>query len=91
MECPSRSSTSWVEQGALTKRSTVMPRRPAIVSAGVSGLGVAWALHQRPDRIDFRLFEAQARIGGMLTTARIRKDLQPAGALPMAFTECVEP
>ena len=41
-----------------------MPRRVAIIGAGVSGLGVVWALHQHPDRFDFRLFEAQAQVGG---------------------------
>ncbi|WP_419162652.1 FAD-dependent oxidoreductase [Candidatus Palauibacter sp.] len=37
-------------------------RRIAIVGGGISGLGAAWALHR--DRFDFRLLEAQDRIGG---------------------------
>ena len=43
-------------------------RRIAIVGGGIAGLGAAWALHQHPDRFDFRLFEAQARIGGNAIT-----------------------
>ncbi len=39
-----------------------VPRRIAIVGGGISGLGAAWALHR--DRFDFRLLEAQDRIGG---------------------------
>ena len=45
-----------------------MPRRIAIIGAGVSGLGVAWALNRHPDQFDFRLFEAEARIGGNAIT-----------------------
>ena len=44
-------------------------RRIAIVGAGMSGLGVAWALDQHPDRVDFRVFEAQGRVGGNAVTA----------------------
>ena len=41
-----------------------MPRRVAIIGAGVSGLGAAWALNRHPERFDFRVYEAQARVGG---------------------------
>ena len=44
------------------------PRRIAIVGGGISGLGAAWALHHHPDKFDFRLFEAQDRIGGNAVT-----------------------
>jgi len=44
-------------------------RRIAIIGGGVSGLGAAWALQQNPDRFDFRLFEANSRLGGNAVTA----------------------
>ena len=46
-----------------------MPRKIAIIGGGVSGLGVAWALSRHPDRFDFRLYEAQAQLGGNAITA----------------------
>ena len=46
-----------------------MPRRIAIIGGGVSGLGAAWALSRHPDRFDFRLYEAQDRLGGNAITA----------------------
>ena len=54
----------------MTARSgPAAPRRVAIIGGGVSGLGAAWALHRHPDRFDFRLFEAQDRLGGNAVTA----------------------
>ena len=50
------------------------PRRIAIIGAGISGLGAAWALHHHPDRFDFRLFEANDRIGGNAVTADMPQD-----------------
>jgi predicted NAD/FAD-binding protein len=44
------------------------PRRVAIVGGGASGLGAAWALHRHADRFDFRLYEAQGKIGGNAVT-----------------------
>ena len=51
-----------------------MPRRIAIVGGGISGLGAAWALDHHPDRFDFRLYEAQAQIGGNGVTADMPQD-----------------
>ena len=51
-----------------------MPRRVAIVGGGISGLGAAWALDHHPDRFDFRLYEAQAQIGGNGVTADMPQD-----------------
>ena len=60
-----------------------MPRKVAVIGAGVSGLGAAWALHRHPDRFDFRLFEAQARIGGNAIAADMPQD-DGVSRLPMA-------
>ena len=49
-------------------------RRIAIVGGGISGLGAAWALHHHPDPLDFRLFGAQAHIGGNAITADMPQD-----------------
>ena len=51
-----------------------MSRRIAIIGGGVSGLGAAWALSRHPDRFDFRLYEAQARLGGNAITADMPQD-----------------
>ena len=66
-----------------------MVRRIAIVGGGVSGLGAAWALHYHPDRFDFRLFEAQDRIGGNAVTADMP---QPDGSsipFDISVTACI--
>ena len=49
-------------------------RRIAIVGGGVSGLGAAWALNHHPDRFDFRIFEAQDRVGGNAVTVDMPQD-----------------
>ena len=66
-----------------------MPRRVAIVGAGVSGLGVAWALSRHPDRFDFRVFEAADRIGGNAVTADMPQD--DGGSIPfdISVTACI--
>ncbi len=66
-----------------------MPRKIAIVGGGVSGLGAAWALHQHPDRFDFRVFEANPEVGGNAVTA----DMPQADASSIPFdisvTACI--
>ena len=57
-----------------------MPRRIAIIGAGVSGLGAAWALHRNSGRFDFRLYEAQAQVGGNAITADMPQD--DGGSIP---------
>ena len=66
-----------------------MPRRIAIVGGGISGLGAAWALHRHPDRFDFRLFEAQDRVGGNAVTADMPQD--GGGSIPfdISVTACI--
>ena len=67
----------------------MMPRRIAIVGAGISGLGVAWALHHHPDRFDFRLFEAQDRIGGNAITAEMPQDDGTSIPFDISVTACI--
>ncbi|MDE0488055.1 MAG: NAD(P)-binding protein, partial [Gammaproteobacteria bacterium] len=57
-----------------------MARRIAIIGGGVSGLGAAWALSRHPDRFDFRLYEAQDRLGGNAITADMPQD--GGGSIP---------
>ncbi|MCY4607983.1 MAG: FAD-dependent oxidoreductase [bacterium] len=66
-----------------------MPRRVAIIGAGVSGLGAAWALHRHPDRFDFRLFEAQGRIGGNAITADMPQDDGASIPFDISVTACI--
>ena len=66
-----------------------MLRRIAIVGGGVSGLGAAWALQHHPDRFDFRLYEAQERIGGNAVTVDMPQD--GGGSIPfdISVTACI--
>ncbi|MCE2521444.1 MAG: NAD(P)-binding protein, partial [Alphaproteobacteria bacterium] len=66
-----------------------MPRRVAIIRAGVSGLGAAWALHRHPDRFDFRLFEAQDRIRGNPITADMPQDDGSSIPIDISVPACV--
>ena len=66
-----------------------MARRIAIIGAGVSGLGTAWALSRHPERFDFRLFEAQARIGGNAVTADMPQDDGALIPFDISVTACI--
>ena len=66
-----------------------MPRRIAIVGGGISGLGAAWALHHHPDRFDFRLFEAEDRIGGNAITVDMPQDDGAAIPFDISVTACI--
>ncbi len=66
-----------------------MVRRIAIVGGGVSGLGAAWALHHHPDRFDFRLFEAQDRIGGNAVTADMPQRDGSSIPFDISVTACI--
>ena len=65
------------------------PRRVAIVGGGVSGLGTAWALNHHPDRFDFRLFEAQAQLGGNAITADMPQDDGSMIPFDISVTACI--
>ena len=64
-------------------------RRVAIVGGGVSGLGAAWALHHHPDRFDFRLFEAQGRVGGNAVTADMPQEGGGSVPFDISVTACI--
>ena len=66
-----------------------MPRRVAIVGGGISGLAVAWALDRHPDRFDFRLFEAQAQLGGNAVTADMPQDDGTSIPFDISVTACI--
>ncbi len=66
-----------------------MPRKVAIIGAGVSGLGVAWALHRHPERFDFRLFEAQSQIGGNAITVHMPQDDGTSIPFDISVTACI--
>ena len=74
-----------------------MPRRVAIIGAGVSGLGAAWALHRDPDQFDFRIFEAQSQIGGNAITVDMPQadgttipfDISVTACIPSAYHHIV--
>ncbi|MCY4085855.1 MAG: FAD-dependent oxidoreductase [Actinomycetia bacterium] len=61
----------------------------AIVGGGVSGLGAAWALHHHPDRFDFRLFEAQGRVGGNAVTADMPQEGGGSVPFDISVTACI--
>ena len=66
-----------------------MRRKIAIIGAGVSGLGVAWALQRHPDVFDFRLFEAQSQIGGNAVTADMPQDDGSSIPFDISVTACI--
>ncbi len=66
-----------------------MPRRVAIIGGGVSGLAVAWALHRQPDEFDFRLYEAQAELGGNAITVDMPQDDGSSIPFDISVTACI--
>ena len=66
-----------------------MPRRVAIIGGGISGLGAAWALDRHPDRFEFRLYEANDRLGGNAVTAEMPQE--DGGSIPfdISVTACI--
>ena len=66
-----------------------MPRKIAIVGGGISGLGVAWALHRHPEQFDFRLFEAQSQVGGNAITVDMPQDDGTLIPFDISVTACI--
>ena len=55
----------------------------------MSGLGVAWALQQDPDRFDFRLYEAQPQVGGNAVTVDMPQDDGSSIPFDISVTACI--
>ena len=66
-----------------------MTRKIAIIGAGVSGLGVAWVLNRHSDKFDFRLFEAQSRIGGNAITVDMPQEDGSSIPFDISVTACI--
>ena len=66
-----------------------MPRRIAIIGGGISGLGAAWALHHHPDRFEFRLYEANDRLGGNAVTAEMPQEEGEPVPFDISVTACI--
>ena len=64
-------------------------RKVAIIGAGISGLGVASALHQHPDRYDFRVFEAQSQVGGNAITVDMPQKDGTSIPFDISVTACI--
>ncbi len=64
-------------------------RRIAIIGGGISGLAAAWGLHHHPDRFDFRLFEANDRVGGNAITADMPQDDGTTIPFDISVTACI--
>src|SRR5262249_21877368 len=63
-----------------------MPKRIAIIGGGISGLAAAYALEERRLSVvpvEYVLFEASPRLGGVISTERIQGCILEAG--PDAF------
>ena len=71
------------------KHGTAKPRRIAIVGAGVSGLGAAWALSRHPEKFDFRLFEAHDQVGGNAITVDMPQDDGTLIPFDISVTACI--
>ena len=63
-------------------------QRIAIIGGGVSGLGAAWALHHDPG-FDFRLYEAQAQLGGNAVTVDMPQDNGSSIPFDISVTACI--
>ena len=66
-----------------------MPKKVAIIGGGISGLGVAWALHRHPEQFDFRLFEAQSQVGGNAITVDMPQDDGTSIPFDISVTACI--
>ena len=68
---------------------TPSPRRIAIVGAGISGLGAAYALSREPERFDFRVYEANDRLGGNAVTVDMPQADGSSIPFDISVTACI--
>ena len=68
---------------------TPPPRRIAIVGAGISGLGAAYALSREPERFDFRVYEANDRLGGNAVTVDMPQADGSSIPFDISVTACI--
>ncbi len=66
-----------------------MRKKIAIIGAGISGLGAAWALNHHPKHFDFRLFEAQSQVGGNAITVDMPQDDGTSIPFDISVTACI--
>ena len=66
-----------------------LSQKIAIIGGGVAGLGAAWALNKHPDRFDFRLFEANNRLGGNAITVDMPQDNGGTVCFDISVTACI--
>jgi predicted NAD/FAD-binding protein len=64
-------------------------RRIAIIGAGVSGLGAAWALNRHPEKFDIQVFEANSFIGGNAITVDMPQDDGSSIPFDISVTACI--
>jgi predicted NAD/FAD-binding protein len=66
-----------------------IPRRVAIIGAGVAGLGAAWALSKHPEKFDIQVFEANSTIGGNAITVDMPQDDGSSIPFDISVTACI--
>ncbi len=64
-------------------------RKIAIIGAGVSGLGAAWALHKHPELFEFRIFEADSQLGGNAVTVDMPQQDGTSIPFDISVTACI--
>ncbi len=64
-------------------------RKIAIIGAGVSGLGAAWALHKHPELFEFRIFEANSQLGGNAVTVDMPQEDGTSIPFDISVSACI--
>jgi protoporphyrinogen/coproporphyrinogen III oxidase len=64
----------------MNSRESAKPLRVAIIGGGISGLSAAFYLHKQAPDVDFVLFEAADRLGGVIQTLNIAEGIIEMGA-----------
>ncbi len=64
----------------MNSRESSKPLRIAIIGGGISGISAAFYLHKHAPDVDFVLFEAADRLGGVIQTLNIDNGIIEMGA-----------